>query len=126
MCGGSVLIPDSITPDMIRLHTFPTNKYELWPQMAESYYFLWRETHLQKYRDYAWRLAQAIDKHARKDLNTYPSPWFLDATPKYLYLIFSDDQLLPSDQWIFNNAGHPLPIYGKNAMYAVKNQGKLP
>ena len=36
--------------------------------------------------------------------------YFLAETLKYLYLIFSDDSLLPLDRWVFNTEGHPLPI----------------
>ena len=116
-------------------------EYTLWHQEAESYYFLWQKTRDQKFRDYAWRLVKAIDKHARiksggfattyakyvpSDHSNQQREWFLGATLKYLYLIFSQDQLLPSDQWIFNNAGHPLPIYGQNEAYPLKaNSGKI-
>lgn len=30
---------------------------------------------------------------------------------KYLYLLFSDDDLLPLDQVVFNTEAHPLPIF---------------
>ncbi len=40
---------------------------------------------------------------------------FLSATLKYLYLTFTDDAVLPLDKWIFNSAGHPLPICGQHA-----------
>ena len=30
---------------------------------------------------------------------------------KYLYLLFTDDELVPLDQWVFNTEAHPLPIY---------------
>ena len=47
----------------------------------------------------------------------YLSPKFLSATLKYLYLTFTDDTVLPLDQWTFNAVGHPLPICGNNKAY---------
>lgn len=35
---------------------------------------------------------------------------------QYMYLLFSDDSLLPLDEWVFNTEAHPLPIKG-NALY---------
>lgn len=29
---------------------------------------------------------------------------------RYLYLIFSDDDLLPLEHWIFNTEAHPFPV----------------
>ena len=29
---------------------------------------------------------------------------------KYLYLLFSDEDLVPLDRWVFNTEAHPLPI----------------
>lgn len=34
-----------------------------------------------------------------------------------MYLLFSDDSLLPLDEWVFNTEAHPLPIKGNNALY---------
>src|SRR5699024_2473758 len=74
----------------------------------------------------AWQSAQAIDKHCRHQngsfgavmdvnnipvlLHRYPSPYFVGATLKYLYLTFCDDSVLPLDGWIFNHICQPLPI----------------
>ena len=30
---------------------------------------------------------------------------------KYLFLLFTDDDLLPLDQWVFNTEAHPLPVF---------------
>lgn len=29
---------------------------------------------------------------------------------RYLYLLFSDDDHLPFDHWVFNTEAHPLPV----------------
>ena len=36
--------------------------------------------------------------------------FFLAETLKYLYLLFSEDSLLPLDRWVFNTEAHPFPI----------------
>jgi len=36
--------------------------------------------------------------------------FFLAETLKYLYLIFSDDDVLPLDEWVLNTEAHPLKI----------------
>ena len=41
--------------------------------------------------------------------NTQQS-FFLAETLKYLYLLFSDDSVIPLDQWVFNTEAHPLPV----------------
>ena len=98
----------------------------------ESYFILWRLTRDHKYRDYAWEYAQAIYDNCRtengysalKDVTHKPAPksnyqnaQFLSATLKYLYLIFSEDELLPLEEWIFNAYGQPLPVCGTNDAY---------
>jgi mannosyl-oligosaccharide alpha-1,2-mannosidase len=36
--------------------------------------------------------------------------FFLAETLKYLYLTFTEDHVLPLDEWVFNTEAHPLPI----------------
>ena len=106
--------------------------YILRPEVIESYFVMWRLTHNEIYRQYAWEAAQAIQRHCRtgngysgienvmvnpahKD-NTQQS-FFLAETLKYLYLIFSNDKLIPLDRWVFNTEAHPLPVCGVNSAY---------
>ena len=103
--------------------------------MIESYFYLWRLTHNNKYREWAWNATQAIEKYCRVNFgyngirnvyNTNTSKddvqqsFFLAETLKYLYLIFSSDDLISLDQWVFNTEAHPLPIIGKNPAYPIK------
>ena len=30
---------------------------------------------------------------------------------KYLYLLFTNEELVPLDQWVFNTEAHPLPVF---------------
>ena len=99
--------------------------YYMRPETVESYFILWRVTHDNKYREWAWDAIQAIDKYCRvetgfcglKDVYDQRSPkddvqqsFFLAETLKYLYLIFCDDSLISLDKWVFNTEAHPLPI----------------
>ena len=40
---------------------------------------------------------------------------------QYLYLLFSDDELISLDEWVFNTEAHPLPIKGHNKFYRSSN-----
>ncbi|KAJ0178934.1 hypothetical protein K1T71_005709 [Dendrolimus kikuchii] len=106
--------------------------YWLRPETFESYFILWRLTKQQKYRDWGWEAVQALEKHCRVEggytglVNVYhqnpqgddvQQSFFLAETLKYLYLLFSDDNLISLDEWVFNTEAHPLPIKGKNPLY---------
>uniref|UniRef100_A0A8C1QNX7 alpha-1,2-Mannosidase n=1 Tax=Cyprinus carpio TaxID=7962 RepID=A0A8C1QNX7_CYPCA len=99
--------------------------YILRPEVIETYWYMWRFTHDPKYRQWGWEAAQAIDKYCRvsggfsgvKDVYssnpTYDDvqqSFFLAETLKYLYLLFSSDELLPLENWVFNTEAHPLPV----------------
>jgi len=43
--------------------------------------------------------------------------FFLAETLKYLYMLFSDDAVLPLDKWVINTEAHPLPIKGQHSSY---------
>jgi mannosyl-oligosaccharide alpha-1,2-mannosidase len=30
---------------------------------------------------------------------------------KYLFLLFTDEELVPLDKWVFNTEAHPLPVF---------------
>lgn len=38
----------------------------------------------------------------------------LHVSCRYLYLLFSDDDHLPLDHWVFNTEAHPLPVIRKD------------
>jgi len=86
---------------------------------------MWRYTKDQKYREWAWDAVQALEEHCRsefgfsgiKNVNQAPTSkddlqqsFFLAETLKYLYLIFSDDDLISLDEFVFNTEAHPLRI----------------
>lgn len=115
--------------------------YILRPETFESYFVMWRLTHDQKYRDWGWDAVQALEKHCRTPngfsglKNVYltdpqkddvQQSFFLAETLKYLYLLFSDDSLLPLDDWVFNTEAHPLPVKGRNPLYRAAAASSAP
>jgi len=108
--------------------------YILRPEVLESYFILYRITGDRKYRDWAWDAAQAIESLCKAGpgrgysglRNVYAinpvqddvqQTFFLAETLKYLYLIFSTDDLIDLNQWVFNTECHPLPVKGTNPLY---------
>ncbi|KRX94106.1 Mannosyl-oligosaccharide alpha-1,2-mannosidase isoform B [Trichinella pseudospiralis] len=99
--------------------------YILRPEVVESYFYLWRTTKDPIYREWAWDFAVAIEKYCKTasgysgiknvyDVNPekddVQQSFFLAETLKYLYLIFSPDDVIPLDQWVFTSEAHPFPI----------------
>ncbi|CAM4644715.1 mannosyl-oligosaccharide 1,2-alpha-mannosidase IA [Lepidochelys kempii] len=99
--------------------------YILRPEVLETYMYMWRFTHDPKYRQWGWEAVEALEQHCRVDggysgiRDVYSNhqshddvqqSFFLSETLKYLYLLFSDDDLLPFEHWIFNTEAHPLPV----------------
>ena len=58
-------------------------------------------------------LRDVYQNNAQKD--DVQQSFFLAETLKYLYLIFSEDDLIPLDKWVFNTEAHPLPIQHKTS-----------
>ncbi|KAJ3229066.1 hypothetical protein HDU81_005681 [Chytriomyces hyalinus] len=122
--------PTGIGPDVVYAETFAPKHpvYKLRPEVVESLFYLWRFTHDQKYRDRGWALAQALERHCKSSagyhglLNvsnpTNPGTWdhqesfFLAETLKYLFLLFSEDDVIPLTQNVFNTEAHALSIRG--------------
>ncbi|KYN33063.1 Mannosyl-oligosaccharide alpha-1,2-mannosidase isoform B [Trachymyrmex septentrionalis] len=101
--------------------------YILRPETFESYFVMWRLTKDPKYREWGWEAVQALEKHCRVPggftglNNVYlvdsakddvQQSYFFAETLKYLYLLFSDDDLISLDDWVFNSEAHVLPIKG--------------
>ncbi|KAL0060424.1 hypothetical protein AAF712_012793 [Marasmius tenuissimus] len=99
--------------------------YLLRPETIESFYILWRTTGDERWRDRGWAVFQAIEKHAKTEygyasvllvdgepvLKDEQPSYFLAETLKYLYLLFTDEEIIPLDKWVFNTEAHPLPIF---------------
>ncbi|KAM7421305.1 hypothetical protein PAMA_015450 [Pampus argenteus] len=113
--------------------------YILRPEVIESYMYMWRLTHDPKYREWGWEAVEALEQHCRvesgfsgiRDVYTMTvshdnmqQSFFLSETLKYLYLLFSDDDLLPLEDWVFNTEAHPLPVIRKSCLQDEATQDK--
>ncbi|KAF8932042.1 hypothetical protein BGZ58_007274, partial [Dissophora ornata] len=96
-------------------------EYNLQPETVESLFILYRITGDEKYQDYAWEIAQAIERNCRtkagystlanvmdasEGMTDRMPSHFLAQTLKYLYLIFSSPDLASLDDFIFSTGGH--------------------
>ncbi|EAU90323.2 mannosidase [Coprinopsis cinerea okayama7 len=100
--------------------------YLLRPETVESFYILWKVTGDVKWRTRGWAVFEALERETKTETgyvtlknvawspplqgNSMPS-FFLAETLKYLYLLFSEEDPLPLDKWVFNTEAHPLPIF---------------
>eukprot|EP00760_Papus_ankaliazontas_P019459 PhM_4_TR18027/c0_g1_i1/m.93096/K01230/MAN1; mannosyl-oligosaccharide alpha-1,2-mannosidase len=140
-----------IAPEIVE---FPGNQdfingapyYLLRPETAEAYFYMWRTTREQKYRDWAWDMVKAIMKHCKveeggysglRHVNILPAPrdnlmqsFWMAETLKYLYLIFCDDAALDLDKWVLNTEAHPFKIRQRDPMDVLETyeaaHGALP
>jgi len=100
--------------------------YLLRPETVESFFLLWRTTGDVVWRERGWAVFEAMLNETQVEdggfasirnvyqvgspkLNEMPS-WFLAETLKYLFLLFTDDDPIPLDQWVFNTEAHPFPV----------------
>ncbi|KAH6916030.1 mannosyl-oligosaccharide alpha-1,2-mannosidase [Coprinopsis sp. MPI-PUGE-AT-0042] len=100
--------------------------YLLRPETIESFYVLWKTTGQVRWRERGWAIFQSIEKHAKTQhgyasvlqVDTVSPTWkdempsfFLAETLKYLYLLFSEEDLIPFNRYVFNTEAHPLPVF---------------
>uniref|UniRef100_H3B7W3 alpha-1,2-Mannosidase n=1 Tax=Latimeria chalumnae TaxID=7897 RepID=H3B7W3_LATCH len=115
--------------------------YILRPEVVESYMYMWRLTHNPKYRQWAWEVVQALEQHCRVETGfsgirdvyttvpTYDNmqqSFFLAETLKYLFILFSEDDLLSLEEWVFNTEAHPLPVLKKNVREGGVKGSRVP
>ncbi|KAI4708561.1 hypothetical protein J4E89_006617 [Alternaria sp. Ai002NY15] len=98
------------------------------PETVESLLYMWRITGDDIYREWGWDMFEAFVKHtivednggfsSIGDVTKVPPPsrdnmesFWLAETLKYMYLLFSPDDLLPLDQIVLNTEAHPLPRF---------------
>jgi hypothetical protein len=65
--------------------------------------------------------SKASDEDSRPpwgNWNDKMESFFLSETLKYLFLLFSPDELMPLDKWVFNTEGHPFPILKGKSRYS--------
>jgi len=97
------------------------------PEAVETWFYLYRITKDPMYRDWGWNFFQAIEKTKTEfgysgvrdsrqppesfEFDDEQQSFFLAETLKYLYLLFSEDDVLPLDEFVFNTEAHPLKIF---------------
>ncbi|KAF4447173.1 alpha-mannosidase 1a [Fusarium albosuccineum] len=97
--------------------------YLLRPEAIESIFVLYRITGNQEFRDIAWNMWTSIKTAAETKeafaavedvtaeqvkLKDYMESFWMAETLKYFYLIFSDEDVISLDEWVFNTEAHPL------------------
>ena len=129
------MTPTGLAPEITRFYdggdpvADPGAKHNLLrPETLESLFVLYRVTGEQTWRDAGWAIFSSFMKHCRvegggfatlRDVTVNPpektdqqESFFLAETLKYAFLLFSDGDLLPLDEWVFNTEAHPVPIWG--------------
>lgn len=119
-----------LAAEIVKFHPEPysttTDSFSiLRPEAVESWFYLWRLTKKQRFRNYAYEFLQNLKLNAKtpggyasvQNVNDVKpkhrdslESFFFAETLKYLYLIFSDDSVISLDSWVFNTEAHPLPI----------------
>ncbi|KAI9005718.1 mannosyl-oligosaccharide 1,2-alpha-mannosidase [Hyaloraphidium curvatum] len=110
------------------------------PETVESLFVLWRITGDAKYRHWGWEIFESFVKYSRvatggftclNDVTTIPPPrrdkqesFWLAETLKYLYLLFSPDDLIPLNEYVLNTEAHPLPVFSITDELKEKLAGK--
>ncbi|XP_038046296.1 endoplasmic reticulum mannosyl-oligosaccharide 1,2-alpha-mannosidase-like [Patiria miniata] len=132
-------MPTFLSPEIAHFNMLPGMKDDiivkpadahnlLRPETIESFFYLYRITKDEIYREWGWEIFQAFERYTKIPGGGYSSisnvknpdkpslrdkmeSFFLGETLKYFFLLFSDEpDLLPLDRYVFNTEGHPLPI----------------
>ncbi|KAI0483478.1 glycoside hydrolase family 47 protein [Xylaria cf. heliscus] len=100
------------------------------PETVESLFVMWRITEDPLYREWGWKIFKAFEKHTKvgqqqgytsvNDVNAIPPPprdnmesfWLAEAL-KYLYLLFSPNDVTPLTEVVFNTEAHIFPVISK-------------
>ena len=99
------------------------------PETVESLFVLHQLTRRDQYREWGWNIFQAFERYTKvtgggysaianveqpqdPGLKDHMESFFLAETLKYLFLLFCEEEKVPSlDQWVYNTEAHPLPIW---------------
>ncbi|KAI1243737.1 hypothetical protein MGN70_013603 [Eutypa lata] len=106
------------------------------PETVESLFYMWRITGDVKYREWGWEMFKSFLKYTQveengdfsslSNANVIPpvmrdnmESFWLAETLKYLYLLFSPNDLLPLDKVVFNTEAHPLPTFEMGQLFST-------
>ncbi|CAK9068469.1 2-alpha-mannosidase (ER alpha-1 [Durusdinium trenchii] len=110
------------------------------PETIESLFLLWRTTKRQVYRNWGQRMLCAFYRTKTRfgfasleNVNGMPTQrrdsmpsFFLAETLKYLFLLFSEDSVLPLEDFVLSTEAHPMPILGQNGLGSWPCKGPRP
>ena len=115
--------PDTVSFEVDRLEVLDP-KYLLRPETIESIYILYQVTKDEMYREQGWHIFTAIQKHCKTptaysglksvktaEQNNSMQSFFLAETLKYLYLLFTDKQPYPLNEWVLTTEAHLLKVH---------------
>ncbi|KAF7544765.1 hypothetical protein G7Z17_g9710 [Cylindrodendrum hubeiense] len=106
------------------------------PETVESLFYMWRITGDIRYREWGWEMFRSFVNHTAvpneggftslsnadilppKVKDNMESFWLAE-TLKYMYLLFSSDDLLPLDKMVLNTEAHPLPRFDMGPMFST-------
>ncbi|CEJ85751.1 Putative Glycosyl hydrolase family 47 [[Torrubiella] hemipterigena] len=106
------------------------------PETVESLFYMWRITGDIQYREWGWEMFRSFMNHTAvedkggftslSDANQVPplvkdnmESFWLAETLKYMYLLFSPDDLLPLDQIVLNTEAHPFPRFDMGPLFST-------
>ncbi|BGP38422.1 mannosyl-oligosaccharide alpha-1,2-mannosidase [Rhodotorula kratochvilovae] len=97
------------------------------PETAESLFVAYRVTGDPLYREWGWQIFRAFETHCRlpdggfasiRDVDARPvvhedrmETFWLSETLKYLFLLFSEKELVPLDRYVLNTEAHVFPVF---------------
>ncbi|KJZ78387.1 hypothetical protein HIM_02425 [Hirsutella minnesotensis 3608] len=98
------------------------------PETVESLFYMWRITGDVKYREWGWQMFRSFVNYTAvenrggftslSNANVVPpvvrdnmESFWLAETLKYMYLLFSPNDVLPLDKIVLNTEAHPLPRF---------------
>ncbi|TPX34962.1 hypothetical protein SeMB42_g07241 [Synchytrium endobioticum] len=113
--------------------------YILRPETIESIFYMWRFTHDPMYREYGRNIVKALETFCRneagysglRDVNNLTQDnlqqsFFLAETLKYLYLLFTSDDIIALEDYVFNTECHPISIRGRGRRKDASKWSPIP
>ncbi|KAI8907490.1 mannosyl-oligosaccharide 1,2-alpha-mannosidase IB [Powellomyces hirtus] len=116
--------PEEIFIDKL---TGKDSRYLLRPETIESIFYMWRFTHDPIYRDMGRSFVDSLQKYCKQTKgyagvhnvfsksaapDDLQQSFFLAETLKYAYLLFTDDDTIPLEAYVFNTEAHPVSMRG--------------
>ncbi|EAQ93322.1 hypothetical protein CHGG_01557 [Chaetomium globosum CBS 148.51] len=106
------------------------------PETVESLLYMWRITGDVRYREWGWEMFKSFANYTAvadnggftslSNANKIPpvtrdnmESFWLAETLKYMYLLFSPDDLLPLDKIVLNTEAHPFPRFDMGPLFST-------